>query len=654
MAGVLTSGPAGFAPSVPRTTRALVRMRRSLRRNAPGGSGMVATGVAMGVALAAGTVLLGLLPLAPDRLLDLLATLVLGWLIGWVMGPIAFRGSGQGLRPEYFALLPIRPAKLAAGLLGVAFTGFAPAITLLALGVLLVAAIKWGVAATLVAVPAALLQLTVVVLLSKVVVAALTAVLSSRRGRDLGGLLMAVVVALASGGWSVAIVMGEQIAAGPAPALSAILRILPSGWGPVAVAAAGRSDWPLALGALAALAVLSGLLLLAWAALLVRNMRRHGGWAAESAGRGVFGAGKVLGWWPQAAGPTGAVMGKELRTWRRDPGRRLIPLLGLMLSALNLGLPAVVFDVPALLPWVGPAAALFASIGTVNLYGEEGTALWLTRMMPGTERADVRGRQAAWLLVIGPVMVVLTVTLTALAGQNWAWPWVLATLPAMLGGTAGLMVAVSVLVPIKQKDPDLRGGPLDVTDDPNASGALVGLGYLMLLLVALSAAPAGLAVLLGTVWAEPALRWSGIPVGLATGALFFWWGGRFAARRLSTGGAELMDMLHLGPDAPARALPSGRASPAPRPSAVLWMLALLCMVPQGLVPIGLKLLDADQQIRVWFVARYLPYELQVPAAVAFVVVGLLAAWWAESLRRRYREPSPVKSTPSSYHRDRGR
>jgi hypothetical protein len=43
---------------------------------------------------------------------------------------------------------------------------------------------------------------------------------------------------------------------------------------------------------------------------------------------------------------------------------------------------------------------------------------------------------------------------------------------------------------------------------------------------------------------------------------------------------------------------------------------------------------------VWFVARYLPQQLQVPAAAGFVVVGLLAIWWAESTRRSHvRRPS---------------
>jgi hypothetical protein len=39
-------------------------------------------------------------------------------------------------------------------------------------------------------------------------------------------------------------------------------------------------------------------------------------------------------------------------------------------------------------------------------------------------------------------------------------------------------------------------------------------------------------------------------------------------------------------------------------------------------------LGVDQGVKVWFAARYLPVGLQVPAAVGFIVIGLLAMWWA--------------------------
>lgn len=56
------------------------------------------------------------------------------------------------------------------------------------------------------------------------------------------------------------------------------------------------------------------------------------------------------------------------------------------------------------------------------------------------------------------------------------------------------------------------------------------------------------------------------------------------------------------------------------------------------MPLALTLFGVDPQVRVWFAARYLPQGLQLPVAAGFIVVGLLAIWWAETIRRR----APVK------------
>jgi len=416
----------------------------------------------------------------------------------------------------------------------------------------------------------------------------------------------------------------------------------------VAVAAADRSDWLLAAAALAGLVLLCGLLLAVWAGLLARTMRRPAGRAPRVARGGTARRGTAAAmptaWRLLPASPTGAVVGRELYAWRRDSARTLLLLMALLVSGLNLAVPALAFSAPALLPWVGLGAALIVSAGAANVYGEDGTAFWLTRMVPGVERADVRGRQVAWLLVVGPAMVVLTVALIALTGQGWAWPFVLAALAAVLGATPGLMAWVSVARPVPEKDPHLRAGPFDTGDDPSTSGALAAHGYLMLLLVAACAVPGAVLVLLGAVRERPALQVAGVLVGVATGGLLYWWGGRVAARRVADRGAELMDLLRLGPEVPAVSEATGPAREPGRrrrDAAVgtLWTVGIICVVPQGLVPVAFSLFGVDPQVRVWFAARYAPQDLQLLVAAGFIVVGLLAIWWAETTRRRSSEPS---------------
>jgi ABC-2 type transport system permease protein len=273
--------------------------------------------------------------------------------------------------------------------------------------------------------------------------------------------------------------------------------------------------------------------------------------------------------------------------------------------------PAVAFDFPAALPWVGLAAALIVSMGAANLYGDDGTGLWPTRMVPGVERADVRGRQAAWLLVVAPAALALTAALTVLGGQGWAWPWLLAVLPAVLGGTAGLMMVVSVARPVRQKDPHRRSGPFDTGDDPNAAGALIGRQYLMLALAAACAVPGAVLVLPGG-----APRPAGPAGGGHPGrdrhrgaAVLVGRPGRRPPpgrpRRRAAGPVPAGPQEAAAPERPGAAGPPlSRARSAAR--GVLLTAGILLIVPQGLVPIGFNLFGVDPQVRVWFAARYLP------------------------------------------------
>jgi hypothetical protein len=97
-----------------------------------------------------------------------------------------------------------------------------------------------------------------------------------------------------------------------------------------------------------------------------------------------------------------------------------------------------------------------------NLYGNDGSSLWLTVLTPGPARADVRGRQLAWLIVVAPFAVVSTIVLTLVGGEGRYWTWTPALLATVLGGGAGL-AAIGSLVAVE---------PLDEAGNPTPARSL--------------------------------------------------------------------------------------------------------------------------------------------------------------------------------------
>ena len=122
--------------------------------------------------------------------------------------------------------------------------------------------------------------------------------------------------------------------------------------------------------------------------------------------------------------------------WVRDPIRLTCLLIAVIVGAAVCAIPRLTSGSYLLLPYGGILTAVIAGACACNLYGSDGTSLWLTVMTPDSSRADVRGRQAAWLIVVAPYTAAITIAFTALSGESSAWPWVLAVLPAVLGGAA--------------------------------------------------------------------------------------------------------------------------------------------------------------------------------------------------------------------------
>lgn len=603
----------------------LIKMKLAVLRHSMTGqrAGQMLTGALAGLTLAAGLIMLagGDHPVA-SLPFDLLGAGFALWTAGWLLGPALFGGGDETLRPEHFSLLSFTPRRLAAGLAGAAFVGVAPAVTLVAFAALVVVTVKAGLgpAATAVGVLAVPLQLVVCVLASRLVTAALGQVMRSKAGAALAALISAAILAALHSLWVLSPLVQAALRTGFPSSFTAWVQVLPSGWGLVAVRAAGQGRWFTTAAALAGLAVLSLACLYGWAVLLKRRLttRRPSGRPARAASGG----------W--ATGPMTAVAARELRTWSRDLLRFHYLCFALCYALVFCLLPLAI-GAPVFLPWTGLVFALWTAAISANLYGEDGTELWGKMMIPGAARHDIRGRQLAWLLITAPPTVALTLTMLALTGRHDLWPWLAALVPALLGGGAGVTVLVSVLRPVPMTDPHRRGGNLLENGTDFAQVLLV------LVLTAATAAPAYFAVRLAPAWAGPA-------VGLISGAVSAWLLGRLAAARLESSAPELLHHLRTGlPPKRTRPRPLPALEPGrphlPKPDLGLERLGLdlaptgwrayvivsltLCWVPlvaQGIVPA--LMLTTGKVTRSWFLALHLPGHLQWPTIVAMIALGL--------------------------------
>ena len=390
------------------------------------------------------------------------------------------------------------------------------------------------------------------------------------------------------------------------------------------------------MGLLVGLLGLTAVLVLAWATLLGRKLRgirarRQHSFRPARAWKEIVGT--VV-----PANAFGAVVGKELRAWARHPRRSLELRVAIWSALLLTVIPGLFGGREELWPWAGAVLVVVATVGFANVYGMDGSSLWIT-LVTSSARPDVRGRQVAWLAAVGAPAMLVTVALTAAAGAVGAWPWVLAIVPRWLARARGSVRSWHLLLPAAL--PERRGGdPLDLGDEPTTGGRLMLQGLTATLVVPLLAVPAGLAVWL----LPPPTRWLGVVVGLCSGALYAWILGDLAAARLERSGPELLDQMRLraaSPSRPRSVQSSDSNASTPRSmlvsigSGILLTVGIILLVPQGIVALLFSLAGSD--VRAWFVARYLPDDLQVPVSVVLAVLGasILGGAWLVRRGRVY-------------------
>ena len=445
----------------------------------------------------------------------------------WIAGRIGFTGFAGGdpaVPLDLFRIVPMPRRALAQALLILGFTDPSIVFIAVALGSSIAFGFRHGAVAGLVGMAGVVAILGVVSIVSTIV-GALTPT-GSRRRRDIGTLLAAFLISVVAVAGTLVGPLLSRLGSNETPTLGVTLRSLPTGWPAEAMLLAEH-------GSAAAVLPLAGLVALTlalwawWPHVLAERLLSDG--SSRRRGR-TRDRRRLL---PSTA--VGAVIGRELRAWIRDPNRA-----GFLLVAFTVGIgvcvvPLFTRSTTLLLPFAGLGTVVIAAAVAGNVYGFDGPSLALVLGTADVERAEVRGRQLAWLILVGPYAMLLSIGGLAVGGSPFLWPWILALLPAILGGGAGLIPLIS-LIAVQPLDDNGTPGPTWVVKS-----------YAALLLTVVTGLPALGLLLAGAVTGDSWLALAAIPVGIATGIGCATGLGQLAITRLSRLGAEIFEQLSNAP-----------------------------------------------------------------------------------------------------------
>jgi len=449
--------------------------------------------------------------------------------VGWLLLPLLVSGSDQTLDPGRFALFPVRARQLMPGLLAAGLTGLGGIFTVV---VALFQLVSWATspATGAAALVAALVGVPTCVLLARTATAAFSAALSTRRYRDLAGIVLALA--------GVGVALGMQVfprwaGSGIATTRRLVQAAEVTGWTPFGWAwampwgVAQRHWWQLGAHLLLSLLLL-GVLWRLWEPVLDRALCSP----LESGGGGGKVRSSALVDRLVPSGPVGAVAARTLRYWRRDPRHLVQAVMVAVMPALVVGpmlldggvqedgaevLAAPVFVLLAL-----------ASLMVAQEISYDGSALWMVVSAGVRGRDDRLGRLVgfAWLMV----PVTLAVALGSLAlGHAWRHtPAMLGTCAAALLASAAVGSVTGALWQVPQPPP----GQNAFSRSSGGGAAAMLMTFVSMIASTVLAAPVLALGLCSALW--PWLGWvalvAGPLYGLAMVAVGVVWGGRVLDR----------------------------------------------------------------------------------------------------------------------------
>ncbi len=368
-----------------------------------------------------------------------LATLLLtSQLVAWALTPLIAFGVDETVDPQRFSLLPLRRRTMISGLTAAAFIGWLPAANVVILiGVAIALSLPiWLLPIALICAAA---QMVLCIVLSRATATSLAALMSSRRGRDLGMLAGFGVFVLYLAATAFLNVLSKSADLGNKLVdLGALLGWLPPGALVRIPGLVASGDYAAAGLCVVIAGAAIALALWWWAVALKKNLETVPSTTQSSAPAGDHQFGSAR------AGTRVVVSIRDVVLTWRDPMRRLPWLIAVLF----------IFGMPYL--YVQGQGTLFAVavggilIGTQsgNQFGVDGSGLWLHLVAIGDRakaKAEIQGH-CLTTLVPGLVLTSLGVVAAALVKGDQTW------IPAGLGlaWAATMMgIALSALMSAK-------------------------------------------------------------------------------------------------------------------------------------------------------------------------------------------------------------
>ncbi|WP_246482834.1 hypothetical protein [Brachybacterium halotolerans] len=468
----------------------------------------------------------------------------------WLLLPLFAFGVDDSLDPRKLALYPrtareLQPGMLAAGAISLPtlFTVLGVAIT--SVGVIIWAAMHaagpiWMVLAIIALVPAHLAGIVLCLLLPRAVLAHQASRSSSRRGREVGGVIGIVVMLGALYGISL---LGQSL---DGANISLWSKVLATGaqigaWTPFGALLSVPVD--LAQGAVLP-ALVRAVIGAATIVLMWLWWRRSIDLAMREAlvGDASSGSAKVSALVPRfvRSSAFGAVMGRSLRYWRRD-SRYLASVVIMPVMLVFFVAMGLINENNRVTPFIGVLlVAAISGITLANEIGFDGPAGWVNITAGVPARANLRGRIAAMAVFTVPFLVLAAIVIPILMGRPDLVPMILLGALGLMMGGWGASSLIGTIMPYPTAAPGTN--PMKDRSSSNAS-AMLAMG-LATAAVFVPQLPAVGVAIWGLVVDGPMILIGAGVLSLVIGVVVLLVGLRLAERRLEAHYVDVFQRVH--------------------------------------------------------------------------------------------------------------